>query len=154
MAEKAKADYTATAVALNNDSRLKDKLDTLKAVLDGIKALEAKLKDNAIYTALQQQQALVSEIQAQLKDEIDSLGSYQDLELGYYAVKYRRASKEYHAESFTGKYDQFRPAVITEAINVKALEGLVKGGLLTWSQLSNDHVYTEKESFAYVVRTE
>jgi len=105
------------------------------------------------YKALKEAEQSISDTKAQIRAMIDALGSYQDLKAGHYALKYRRVSKEYHADKFAGNpYDQYRPAVIAEAINVQALNGLIKGKLLDEADLIQHGIITEKENFAIVIK--
>jgi len=89
---------------------------------------------------------------SKVQDVIDNYGSYQDVENGIYGLKYSRQSKDYHAEPFLEKYSKYAPAVIEQTINVKALEGLVKGGLLAEVELKQAGVITETPTFAYYIR--
>lgn len=146
-------DYSETAVNLCNPPDIKAKLADLSTLQGEIATIEGELKDNESYKSLKDAEQLMFDTKAQLRAMIDALGSYQDLKAGHYALKYRRVSKEYHADKFAGKtYDQYRPAVIAEAINVQALNGLIKGKLLDEDDLKQYGVITEKESFAVVIK--
>lgn len=148
-------DYSDSAVNLCNPPDLKVKLAELSALkAQGLMFVE-ELKDNDSYKSLKATEQSISDTQAQIRAMIDALGSYQDLDVGHYAVKYRRATREYHAEKFVGKpYDQYRPAVITEAINLQALNGLIKGKLLDEAELLKHGVITERENFAIVIKVD
>lgn len=146
------ADYTESAVNLCNPPDIKVKLAELSAKQAELPMYEEELKENESWKALKAVEQSISDNKAQIRAMIDALGSYQDLKAGHYAVKYRRFTKEYHAARFAGQsFDPYRPAVIVEAINAQALQGLIKGKLLTEAQLIEYGVITEKESFAVVI---
>ncbi len=153
MAEKKVADYSETAVNLINPPDLKVKLTELSKQKAMLLVYEEELKDNDSWKSLKETEQSISDTQAQIRAMIDALGSYQDLKAGHYAVKQRRATKEYHADKFVGKnYDQYRQAVVAEAINVQALNGLIKGKLLDEADLKQYGVITEKETFAIIIK--
>lgn len=153
MAEKKVADYKDTAVNLVNPPKLKIALAELVKQQGNVEFYEEQLRENDSYKALKEAEQSISDTKAQIRAMIDALGSYQDLKAGHYALKYRRVSKEYHADKFAGNpYDQYRPAVIAEAINVQALNGLIKGKLLDEADLIQHGIITEKENFAIVIK--
>lgn len=146
-------DYSDSAVNLCNPPDIGVKLAELASRKAEATMFEGELADNKSWKLLKEAEQAISDTQAQIRAMIDALGSYQDLKAGHYALKYRRVSKEYHAEKFVGNpFDQYRPAVIAEAINVGALNGLIKGKLLTETDLKLLGVITEKENFAVVIK--
>ena len=146
-------DYKDSAVNLCNPPDLKVKLAELAEQEALLPMYEEELKENSSYKSLKETEQAISDTQAQIRAMIETLGSYQDLKAGHYALKYRRVSKEYHAEKFAGNpYDQYRPAVIAEGINVQALNGLIKGKLLDEADLKQHGVITEKEGFAVIIK--
>ena len=149
------ADYSDSAVNLCNPPDIGTKLSELALHQSDVAMYEKELGDNEVWKSLKTSELAISDTKAQIRAMIDALGSYQNLKAGHYAIKYRRVSKEYHADKFAGKpYDQYRPAVITEAINIQALSGLIKGKLLTEAELIKHGVITEKENFAIVIKVE
>lgn len=151
--ERKGPDYSETALFLVNPPEILDRLKYLREVQKERDAHEASLSSNPTYKAMQDCDKIIQKTEATLKEMIEEQGSYQDQEAGMYALKYKRSSKEYHPEKFNGDgYDQYRAAVIAEAINQKALEGLIKGGLFTIEQLKSKGVITEKDSFAFYIR--
>lgn len=152
MAEKKVADYKDSAVNLCNPPDLKVKLAELAEQQALLPMYEEELKENSSYKSLKETEQSISDTKAQIRAMIEALGSYQDIGKAY-ALKSRRATKEYHADKFAGKpYDQYRPAVIAETINVQALNGLIKGKLLDEAELKQHGVITEKESFAIIIK--
>ena len=147
-------DYSKTAVKLTNPKEVAEALAILQDLKSRASELDALLRDNPLYRESLAQHDLILDQEASIKAAIDDFGSYQDQELGLYAVKYARQSKEYHAEPFELYFPQFAPAVIVKAVNTRAIEGLLKGGLLTEVGLTKIGVLTTKETYAYVIRAE
>ena len=155
--EKKAPDYTNSAENLCNPAEVREILLAQRARHKELDYLNEQaqafipddIKDRI--NALQQEIALEAE---SLRGYIDTFGSYQDVEAGVYGVKYRRMMKSYHVEPFKLKYPKFVPAVVEETINVKALEGLIKGGLLNAEDLKHPDVgiITEIPQFAFYVR--
>ena len=151
--EKKVPDYSEPAVNLCNPPDLKVKLMELASRQVEAIMFEGELAENKSWKLLKEAEQGISDTKAQIKAMIDALGSYQDTKAGHYALKYRRATKEYHADKFVGKdYDQYRQAVVAEAINVQALNGLIKGKLLDEADLKQYGVITEKETFAIIIK--
>jgi len=166
-------DYTNSAENLCNPGEVMDLLVQLHAE-EAIKvALEGQLKErcNELVDGITKSEEVIAQIQKKIKEAIDQFGSYQNIESGEYAVKYRRMSKSYHVEPFKLQYPKYVPAVVEETINIKALEGLVKGGLIKQDELLQplmvdglekirrtgkckvcEPVVTETASFAYFIR--
>jgi len=153
--EKKRADYSNSAENLVNPPEIGEKLKELQDLQSTITHLENWLSGECPeYMELKETEQKVADLTAQIKDMIDAQGSYQDLDQGNYAVKYRRISKSYEPESFIKAYPQFVPAVIVNAVNTQALQGLIKGGLLTEDDLKKNLVQKESISYAYVVKVE
>lgn len=152
MVERKPADYSASAENLCNPVEVEQKLQELHIAQEQAKLFEGALKENENYQEMKRYEQQVTDITAQVKDMVDALGSYQDIETGSYAVKYRRVTKSYRAEPFIENYPKYAPAVIENSVNVKALEGILKGGLLSIEDLKANGVVEETSSFAYYVR--
>jgi len=152
---KKPADYSNSAENLSNPPEIGEKLKELHKTELRIVELEAWLGGECPeYMELKETEQKVAELTAQIKDMIDAQGSYQDTDLGWYAVKYRRVSKSYEAEPFMKFYPQYVPAVIVNAVNSDALGGLIKGGLITEDELRKNGVLKEDIKFAYHVKVE
>jgi len=149
-------DYSTSAVELCNPPKVKELLDKLHAqqavkddVMEKLKAQSAELM-----AKMQEIDKAIVDTIANVKSTVDALGSYQDIEAGDYAIKQERKTKQYHVDKFKAysQFEPYAPAVIQESINVKALEGLVKGTLIAAEDLRNTGVITESVSFSYIVR--
>jgi len=152
MAEKKRADYSESAENLVNPPEVKELLDKLHQAQATIAELDSLLIENETYKALKAETDLVSNVMGKIKEAIEAHGSYQDLEAGEYAVKYRRISKSYNAEKFAEFFPNYAPAVIIQVVNEAALEGLVKGKLITEEELKNTEVTQEKIGYAFYIR--
>lgn len=147
-----KPDYTNSAENLCNPEEVKALLTRHFGLKGSIAEMEKELEADPAYRNLVNSQAQLLELEKEIKKAIETYGSYQDIEGGHYAVKYRRLKKGYHVEPFKKQYPQFIPAVVEEAINVKALEGLVKGNLITEEHLKVGGVITEEAQYAFFIR--
>jgi len=151
---KDRPNYENSAENLCNPPEVGGKLTELHSYQEEIKRLEDLLTENAIYQSLMGYQKQVADLTAQIKDLVDAQGSYQNLEAGDYAVKYRRMIKSYHVEPFKIHYEKYISAVIEETINVKTLEGMVKGGVINGDDLKHPDVgvITETPTYAFYIR--
>lgn len=116
--------------------------------------LDLRFENKNLMAQIDLSKQVVDNLTAEVKKAVEAFGSFQDMEEGLYAVRYRRMSKSYHVEPFKHFYPNYVPAVVVETINVKALEGLVKGGLLTEDNLKNPDVsvITETPTYAFYIR--
>ena len=154
MQEKAKkkADYTNSAVKLCNPDQVRDLTVEKRRLENLVAACQEKLKTNKAYLQLQDHERALGEIAGKIKKAIDDFGSFQDIEAGVYALKYKRISKVYHVDPFKEHYAKYATAVVEETINAKALEGIIKGGLIEEADLKMHKVITEDVGYAYYVR--
>lgn len=154
MAETKKApDYSQSAENLCNPPEVLDLLVKLHLRQLGKEILEAKLKETCpeIIEEIDTETKLIDETQKEIREAIEKYGSYQDVE-GNYAVKYRRMVKSYHVEPFKIAFPQHATSVIEEAINVKVLDGFIKGNIITEQDLKDKQVITETPQYAFYVR--
>lgn len=155
MAETKKApDYTNSAENLVNPPEVKELLDNLhlqQKVLAGLED-ELKGKNKELYEAVEESTKHIADLQANIRAAVEVSGSYQNIEAGDYAVRYRRMSKSYDVAAFKRNYPDYVPAVVTEALNVKALEGLIRGKLLTEEALKLNKILTETATYAFFIR--
>ncbi len=145
-------DYSATAINLINPPEIKAKLAELHAAQSNVAQLDAVLQAMPEYEDMKRFEEKVVNLNLEIHVMIDALGSYQDTEGGEYALKQRKISKAYDAARFKANYEKLAPAVIMETVNVKALEGLIKGGLVTEQDLDTHNVIIKTESFAYIIK--
>ncbi len=156
MTERKNIDYSVSAVNLTNPPEIKTRLSNYR---DSIQAYE-KLKIEAeshipeyLRARIKNSEAdLATEFKA-LRETIDLLGSYQDLEGGNYAVKQRKVSVSYDAGRFEYVYPQFAPAIIVKTVDTAKLKGLIKGGLITEDALAAGDISRTTESYAYIIKT-
>ena len=154
MVETKKApDYTNSAENLCNPQEVKELIDALHLEQANLEKLQ-ELIPTQLMSSIQAVRMNIDSITEQLKVAIEQLGSYQNIEAGHYAVKYCRMHKEYHVEPFKKHYPIYTSVVIAESINVKALEGLIKGGLLNEDELKHISVgvITETPQYAFFIR--
>lgn len=144
-------DYSETAEKLCNPPEIGAKLKELKCIQGEINILKSDLENNELYRILQEKISAGVELTALIRGMIDTQGSYQDTENKYYAVKFRRTSRSYDPETFKTNFPKFTGAVIEESVNVEALEGLIKGKLITEEELKETKVTIESYSYAYYI---
>ncbi len=153
---KKNPDYSASAINLTNPPEVKDLLLAQKNRLFDLSKLQEKI-DACIPLGLQAElECLQNEITTEdkgIRGYIDTFGSFQDVERGLYAIKQRKLSVSYDAASFESHYPELAPAVLVKSVNIKAIEGLVKGGLLDKACLEAEDVIKVSESFAYIIKT-
>jgi len=149
--EKKKPDYSASAEKLCNPPEVGKKIAELHKAQNTLEILEGQRPAKLEYT-VEVTQKRIADITAQVKSMVDAQGSYQDIESGEYAVKYRRMIKGYHIEPFKQAFPKYVSAVIEETINVKVLEGLFKGKVLFEGELKDIGAITESPTFAYYIR--
>lgn len=150
--ETKKPDYTKSAENLCNPSEVGLKITELHQALATIAQTDAVLQENETYKLLKGQEKLIIDITAQIKDMVEVQGSYQDIEAGFYAVKYRRMIKNYDTNQLKHHFPKFVELCVQETINVPALQGQVKGGLVTEEELKAKGVITETPTYAYYIR--
>ena len=147
--------YSESAVNLTNAEEIKAKLVDLEgyqinlavAQADAEQCIPEDIKKRIADNAL-----VVGSLKEEIRALIDLLGSYQDMEAGRYAVKQRRVSVSYDAIKFEAAFPLLSPAVIVKTVNPAALKGLIKGGLVSETELSIKQVSQESESFAYIIK--
>jgi hypothetical protein len=152
---KKNTDYSASAVDISNPEPtviayakwLESKAMLERATLE----IDAKIPAELI-TARDAAQKAVDLSYKELHDMVITSGGMQDLEAGRYALQQRRVSKSYAVEPFKMHFGEFTPAVLVEAINTVALEGLVKAGRITESSLKAAGGLQEKETMAFIIK--
>ncbi len=149
-----KPDYTNSAENLVNPEEVKALLDELHQHQGNLSSYEDELKtaNEELVSKIELRKEAISDVMGRLKASIEEHGSYQDIEAGLFAVRYRRMIKAYHVNPFLQHYSKYAPAVVEQTINAKALDGLVKGGLIKVDDLKDAGVITETPQFAFYVR--
>lgn len=152
MVEKTKPqDYTNSAVNLCNPEQVRQLLTELHARQKDLDEVKAQIPEEIAVDICRLEERM-ADLQKMIREAIEKHGSYQDMENEHYALKYKRISKVYHTEPFKEHYPKFIPAVVVETINAKALDGIIKGGLIQKADLEMYRVITEDVGYAFVVR--
>jgi len=152
---KKNTDYSASAVKPVNPPEVKALLDqyiTRQILIDELQAEMDKLIPDVLKKTMEDYREELNKTNTMLRTAIDEHGSYQNVEAGHYAVKQRKVSKSYDAAKFGGLYPQFKEAVIVPTVNVKALEGLIKGGLIKTDDPAMNEITTKTESYVYIIK--
>lgn len=149
-----KKDYTKSGVNLCNPPEVKELIESYaQAVAASTKAddVVSKCIPDDIYDAQLACQETVDLARNALKIAVEEHGGYQDVDTETYALFLTRRTAQYHAKPFMERYEQAVPMVIESAINVTALKGLVKGGMLSEDDLIEHGVITYGESNAFIL---
>lgn len=144
-------DYSNSAVNLINPPEIQTKLQELHSIQEKAKIWKDALEKMEQYQALKTCEQEIADKIIEIRGMIDFLGSYQNPDIGY-AVKQRKLSISYDASSFESHYPELAPAVLVKSVNIKAIEGLLKGQLLDKARLEAEGVLKISESFAYVIK--
>lgn len=161
-------DFSLSAEKLTNPDEVKSILIALHNTKLELEGLEFKLEqeNKELVAAMRVKKSEIDALLLDLKGDpknnivgaIEKYGSYQDTENQHYAVRYRSMIKTYHVEPFKERFRKYVDAVVVETINVKALEGLIKGKLIDVDELKADSrvglgpVLTETPQYSYYVR--
>jgi hypothetical protein len=148
-------DYSKSAVNLSNSVVLSVELDQLQNLEQQGEAINNQISSlipQALIDMQDQNTELIAKKHDEIKLLIETCGSYQNLEKGWYGIKQRKVSKSYNALEFEKNYPSFAPAVIIKAVNTTALNGLIKGGLITEDHLKGLGITEEKETFQYIIK--
>lgn len=154
MVEKKNPDYSASAVMLTNPPQVEGLLRNLQneqTELSQLKKQAEALIPDEIKARITSKEKSLEILLVDIRKAIDELGSFQDVDKGWYALKQRRESINYKPE-LTRQHLEAKLAslVIIESVDSKALDGLVKGGLVTPIQARE--CGEVKESFAYIIK--
>ena len=155
MTEKRNPDYTASAINLCNPDEVRMALIDLHEAQQDLqerKALADALIPESIRNGIDEAARLVGDLTASLKDAIEKIGSYQDVEAGHYAIQQLKKSSVYHVAPFKEHFSKHVGSVVEETINKKALEGLVKGKLVEQGDLEMHKVVTYDETRAFIIK--
>jgi len=150
---KKNADYSASAVNLTNDPDVAAFYFQLKQAMAGLDAANTAIEASVPESLLSERTKLEGEVerlQRELRLAIDAKGSFQDVPVGYYALKQRKVSVTYSPQGVRDAMPDFAKAVIEETVNKAKVEGLLKGGLISQAQV--DKASSKTESFAYIIK--
>lgn len=150
MTEKNK-DYSASAVHLCNPPELKKVLEERRDFISHIANLKALLEAYPEWAELRKAEQRLADHDQYIREAINQFGSYQDVDKGWYALKQRKESITYTPELVKIILEpKLASLVIVESVDSKALNSLVKGGLVSPEQIQQ--CGEVKESYAYIVR--
>lgn len=130
-------DYSKSAVNLCNPVTIGEKPELLAGLNDTCDALIAER--NALIDGLEVNVKIkelsekINTIRDEIREEVELLGSYQNLDNGWYAIKQRKESLTYNVKKvkLNPAFNKYTDAVIIETVDKGKLEGLVKGGLIS-----------------------
>ena len=154
MAEKKNPDYSQSAVNLTNPPQVEGLLRELQNCQTAAIQLRNQadtLIPDELKGKIKRAEELGSKLSSEIRQAIDELGSYQDVDKGWYALKQRRESILYKPE-LVRQYAPSKVAsfVIIESVDSKALDALVKAGQVSPEEAKR--CGEVKESFAYIIR--
>lgn len=151
MTEKRNPDYSASAVNLCNPPELQEALKERQSFTSYIANLKALLETYPEWEELNKAEQRLADHDQYIRQVINQYGSYQDVEQGWYALKQCKKSIIYKPELTQEVLEpKLASLVIVESVDSKALDGLVKGGLITPEQ---QRMCGEiKETFAYIIK--
>lgn len=154
MVEKKNPDYTASAVNLVNPVGVQEMYRTFqinrKAQAEAAAKIEASIPADLRLERLCLE-AKGDEIMKQLRELIDTQGSFQNIEAGEYAVKQAKHTVSYEPSLVRDNLsDQYANMVIIEAVDAVKLKGLVTGGFI--DQSVADRCGIAKISYAFIIK--
>jgi len=155
MVEKKNPDYESSAINLCNPDEVRLALIDLHEAqynLQGLQTQADAMVPPELSQGIFECQELVGKLTKDVRIAIELYGSYQNVEDGRYALQQLKRSPVYHVTPFKEHYEKFAGAVIEETINKKALEGLVKGGLIEQADLEVFKVVTYDETRAFIIK--
>jgi hypothetical protein len=152
MADKKNTDYSKSAVSLTDSQEVKDAYERYKAAMGAVELLQTEIAATPTYQRLQKEVAEAGELLEVVKQMVKDNGGFQDVVAGHYALQQRRVSKSYNADVFAKFFPEYTPQVLMTAVNVPALEDLVKEGKVSEAALLMNGVITTKESLAFVIK--
>ncbi len=151
---KANPNYEGSAVMLTNPPQIAELLTKYRKEEADMIILQEQMKKCIPQELLDRVDILGKwhvETNNAIRSAIDELGSYQDIEKGWYAIKQKRESITYKPE-LVRQYAPSKVAsfVIVESVDSKALDALLKAGQISAEDARRCGEI--KESFAYIIR--
>jgi len=146
--------FEASAVNLCNPEPVKALLEKLSKAQASEHKLQEELKasNTVLVEKLEKHTAVVTGLQAKIREAVETHGSYQDLDGERYAVKYARKTEGYNLEPFKMNFPKFVGLCVKETLDVQALRGQIKGKLITIKELEDAGVLEYTTSYAFYVR--
>ena len=152
--ERKNTDYSNSAVKLTNPPEIKELILKYREEQNQIKVLEEQIQSlipQELKDRLEIANKYLSETNGNIRKAIDELGSFQDIEAGYYAIKQKRESITYIPE-LVRQYAPSKVAsfVLIESVDVKGMEAMIKTGQIT--QEDSKKCGEVKETYAYIIK--
>ena len=144
-------DYTASAVNLVNPPEVAEVLEQRAKAVGMLNEAKQRLEQTIEYQNVSLLANDIAEMSHQLQELVETYGSYQDMEQGLYAIKQAKISVSYDPMRVKANLPKFADAVIEETVNKKAIEGLIKGKLISPEQA--DACADKSESYAYIIKS-
>jgi hypothetical protein len=155
MVEKKNTNYEASAVNLTDSPVTIDAYTQYRNAVESLSKASRAIDDAVPVELIKIRDAAstwVDDCFKNVKATIEKYGGFQNLQDGHYALQQRRVSKEYHAGVLEVEYPQLTSDVLVTAINVPALEAIIKRGAVTEEELKKTGVITTKESLAFIIK--
>ena len=154
MAEKKNPDYAASAVMLTNSPQVEGLLRELQNCQTAVSQLRNQadaLVPDELKGKIQRAEEQASKLSKDIRQSIDELGSYQDIDKGWYAIKQKRESISYKPE-LVRQYAPSKVAsfVLIESVDSKAMDAMLKSGQLT--PVEARQCGEVKETYAYIIK--
>jgi len=146
-------DYSESAINLVNPIQVAGQMERLRGLQADATAVRTEAEALIPPTLKQAIAKIEAEISVQLAlitNTINASGSYQDITIGVYAIAQRKVSVTYDPVQARAVIPDFANAVINEAVDKKAIGGLLKGNLITPEQVAR----FSRESFtvSYIIK--
>lgn len=147
---KAHPDYTASAVSLTNTPQVKDLLDEWQAAKE--LAVEAVTALNEVTEKLPERikageaQGVLTEARKNLEAAVISLGGYQDVEAGLYALQQVRKQIIYDPDKVKELIPVYADKILVQ-VDGNVLKGLIRGKLVTAEQAEQCQIVKETKLF-------
>lgn len=147
-------DYSKSAENLCNPAIIGEMLEQLDTTMCIKKSLNERIQElipAEIKEDLERAEQEIQMITNEIELLIDTQGSYQDLERGFYAIKQRRESITYNVQKTRNSLeDKLAEMVVEETVNKGKMEGLIKGGFITAEQARG--CADIKETFSTIIK--
>jgi len=147
-------DYTESAINLTNPEKvmaLMSELALQQVTLESCQAKAEALIPKALKDEIAEFERTIGVITGLVRDKINEEGSYQDIELGIYAIAQRKVSVTYDPVRARVAIPDYAKAVIKETVDKTAVKGLLKGKLVTKEQVN---LFSDEDfTVSYIIKT-
>ena len=146
-------DYTESAINLTNPEKvmaLMSELALQQVTLESCQAKADALIPKKLRDEMAESERIIGVITGLVRDKVNEEGSYQDIELGIYAIAQRKVSVTYDPVRAKAAIPDYAKAVIKETVDKTAIKGLLKGKLISQAQV--DEFSDEDETTAYIIK--